>query len=42
MPIKSKSKHRGATKPLRELLPSAATDEQKFLGDMLDSCKEVS
>jgi len=42
MPVKNKTKHKGVTKPLRELLPSANTDEKKFLEDMLESCKEVS
>jgi len=42
MPIKSKTKHKGVARPLRELLPSANIDEKKFLEDMLESCKEVS
>ena len=42
MPIKSKTKHKGVARPLRELLPSVNTEERKFQEDMLESFKEVS
>ncbi|XP_065901586.1 uncharacterized protein [Dysidea avara] len=40
MPIKSKTKHKGVARPLRELLPSVNTEERKFQEDMLESFKE--
>ena len=41
LPLKAKTKHKGATKPLRELLPANVNDKN-FKDDFLNSFKEVT